>query len=363
MSAIERLLRTIPYVRRPFFQRDAALAELAQARADLVEAHAALIRPKGALSDKFRRTFADESWFVLPSDDKRQNEVVGDLRAYVKRAIPKHAASLEIGPSYSPILPKAEGYAVAILDHADQTELITKYTPHDVDVSRIEAVDFVWRGATIAQSLGNRRFDAIVAAHVIEHAPDFIQFLTDCWQSLNEGGRIYLLVPDKRYAFDYFQPLSDTAKVLGDHRARRTRHSFESFYRLSTAIRNDGQIAWGQGRLSSLSYIHGDPQVILPAAERSATVEEYQDAHENYFTPMSFAMLVRELRYLGEIDLDVAMLTRSRGCEFLIVLQKQGRPDSTRAAEYLAWRMRAAELLMVEELERIEAARGLLFES
>ena len=363
MSAIERLLRIIPYVRRPFFQRDAALAELKQARADLTEAEAALIRPRGPLSRKFREAFREDFWFVVPEDDPRQNEAIGDLRSYIKRAVSKHAAALEIGPSYSPILPKAEGYAVAILDHADRSELIAKYTPHAVDVSKIEAVDIVWRGATIGLSLQGRRFDVIVAAHVIEHAPDFIQFLDDCSQALNRGGRIYLLVPDKRYAFDFFQPLSDAAKILGDHRAKRTRHSFEAFYRLSVAIRNNGKVAWRQERMSSPSYIHGDPHVMLPAAARSAAADEYEDAHENYFTPVSFAMLVRELRYLGEIDLGVALLTRARGCEFLIVLDKHDQPDTTPADDYLAWRMLASELLMIEELERIEAARGLLFES
>ena len=362
MSAIERLLRIIPYVRRPFFQRDMARSELGKAKAELAEARMALNGPQRRLADRVRKAFSDDLWFILPRDDERQDKAIGDLRGYVKRAIPKHAAALEIGPSYNPILTKAEGYAVSILDHADQAALVAKYTPHGVDVSKVEPVDFVWRSGTIAESIAHKRFDAIVAAHMIEHAPDFIQFLNDCAQSLTEGGRLYLLVPDKRYAFDFFQPLSDTAKVLGDHRVRRTRHSFESFYRLTAVVKQGERVNWGQGRISSLAYIHGDPNVILPATIQYAAASEYVDAHANYFTPVSFAMIVRELRYLGEISLDLKVLTRPRECEFLAVLQMQDRSAPMNADDYLAWRMRASEALMIEELERIEAAGNLLFE-
>ena len=48
---------------------------------------------------------------------------------------------LEIGPSHSPILPKAEGYNVETLDHLDRNGLKEKYALHDVDVEKIEEVN------------------------------------------------------------------------------------------------------------------------------------------------------------------------------------------------------------------------------
>ncbi|MEX0670552.1 MAG: hypothetical protein WD060_08870 [Pirellulales bacterium] len=53
-------------------------------------------------------------------------------------------------------------------------------------------------------------------------------FLQDCSQLLWPNGRVLAIVPDKRLCFDYFQPLSDVATVIKNHRTAADRHSFES---------------------------------------------------------------------------------------------------------------------------------------
>jgi hypothetical protein len=347
MSLIERLLKRLPYVRRPYLQRDAARAE----------AHALRTKLAGgldALAPDVRKFFPDESHFLLPGADDRQDRRIGEFRPFIKRAISKQDRALEIGPSLNPVLPKAEGYDVAVLDHVDQAGLIAKYAVYGLDTSVIEPVDFVWRGGSLAEAVQHAQYDAIVAAHVIEHAPDFIRFLTDCSQSLTRAGALYLLVPDKRYCFDFFQPLTDVAKVLGDHRAQRTRHSFESFYRAGAHVNNPHTIAWDQRGIGDPRFPHGDPKAIRDFAGRSSASEQYEDMHENYFTPMSFMMLIDELRYLGEIDLAVTLLSRARGCEFLAVLRKVEARDEG-ADEFLARRMCAYKVLMIEEMERIQS--------
>ena len=171
--------------------------------------------------------FPNEMHFCLPADDERQELQIGTFRAYIKRSIAKADYVLEIGPSLNPVVPKAEGYNARVLDHTDQAGLVEKYSAYGLDTAKIEPVDFVWRGGSLVEATNKTRYDAIVASRVIEHAPDFIQFLIDCLQMLQPTGTLYLLVPDKRYCFDFFQSLSDVAKVLADHRAKRTRHSFE----------------------------------------------------------------------------------------------------------------------------------------
>jgi 2-polyprenyl-3-methyl-5-hydroxy-6-metoxy-1,4-benzoquinol methylase len=351
MSAIERVLRRIPYVRRPFIQRDAARAELRALKAALSGASEALVA-------QARKHFPDEWHFVLPQDDERQDSLIRDFRQYIRQSVGRKARALEIGPSVNPVLAKADGYNVATLDHASADELVAKYDGHDVDLRKIEPVDFVWQGEPLVQAVGHARYDAIVACHVIEHAPDFVGFLRDCADILADDGTIYLIVPDKRYCFDFFQPLSDVAKVLGDHHAGRTRHSIEAFYRSAANVLKQDAIAWGQDRIVELRFAHGDPDHMWQAAKRDAGATGYIDRHENYFTPMSFTMLIDELRYLRLIDLEPRVLTRARGCEFLATLQRAKGDTNANLDAFLARKMCAYRILMVEEMERINALRA-----
>lgn len=350
MPLIERLLRSIPVVRRPYLQRDAARAEVETLKARLAG-------DTRALDAEVRRFFPSPQLYLLPGDDARQDREIGDFRPWIKRAVPKTARTLEIGPSFNPVLAKAEGYNVAVLDHLDAAGLIAKYGAYGVDTSKVEPVDFVWRDGSIAETAGNARYEAIVACHVIEHAPDFVRFLNGCADALTDGGTLYLLIPDKRYSFDFFQPLTDIAKVMGDQRAARTRHSFESFYRVGSSVQNaEGAHAWDQKGVAGLTFQHGDPNHSRHMAKKHTASRDYEDAHANCFTPMSFLMLIDELRYLHEIGLEVTLLTRSRGCEFLTVLRRPQGGEST-PDDFLARKMCAYKVLMREELERIQSVR------
>jgi hypothetical protein len=358
---IENIFKAVPYLRRPFFQRDVAQGELHAARSEIASLRREIERLRlrhGHVQfdrSKLKAPLRD-NFFALKDDDARQNERIGNLRDYVKKSITKRQPSLEIGPSYNPILPKREGFNVSILDHDDKAALEKKYTDHKVDLSRIEPVDFIWTGGSMLDVIGGTRFDNIVAAHVIEHAPDFIQFFSDCSAALNANGRLYLFVPDKRYCFDYFQPLSDPAKILGDHRHARSRHSFESFYRNGVMVLSGGEGTWGQAGIKELTFLHGDPVGTLAWADARLASSHYEDAHENYFTPVSFSMIVDELYFLGVIDLQLEVLTRSRGCEFLAVLKKTTSHEKIDLKAFLERKLDCYALLQAEELERIEFA-------
>jgi hypothetical protein len=54
---------------------------------------------------------------------------------------------LEIGPSFRPITSKNKGHNVKTFDYATAEELRIKYASQGIDVSKIEEVDIVWRGA------------------------------------------------------------------------------------------------------------------------------------------------------------------------------------------------------------------------
>jgi 2-polyprenyl-3-methyl-5-hydroxy-6-metoxy-1,4-benzoquinol methylase len=51
-------------------------------------------------------------------------------------------------------------------------------------------------------------FACIAAHHVIEHVPDLIYWFEQIESLLAEDGSLCLSVPDRRYTFFYFRPVS-----------------------------------------------------------------------------------------------------------------------------------------------------------
>jgi SAM-dependent methyltransferase len=129
----------------------------------------------------------------------------------------KTGLGLEIGPSHNPIAPKKKGFNVHILDHVSRAELRNKYQGHGVNLDNIEEVDFVWHGEPLQRLIGQIGcYDWIIASHVIEHVPDFISYLQQCEELLKPYGILSLVIPDKRYCFDYFSSSSSTGNMLAN---------------------------------------------------------------------------------------------------------------------------------------------------
>jgi SAM-dependent methyltransferase len=148
-----------------------------------------------------------------------------DFRSHIRATVSKMQRGIEIGASYAPILPKAEGYGVYVVDHASHDELRSKYGAMGVDTSRIEPVDAIDDGGEFTQLLEDgQHFDYIVASHVFEHLPDPIHFLQRCDRALGEHGRLILLIPDRRFTFDYLRPVSTTGQLLRAYLAEQRRH-------------------------------------------------------------------------------------------------------------------------------------------
>jgi hypothetical protein len=270
-------------------------------------------------------------FYLTPNDDKRQDQEIGSFRTYAKSIVSKQSRILEIGPSYSPVYPRREGFNVSILDHLDTEALRAKYSAMSVDISLIEEVDFVWNGEAIHSAVDGQKFDFVLASHVVEHSTNFVQFLNDIGEALTENGKIILMVPDKRYCFDLFQPLTDTAKILSDHVRSASVHTMEAMYREHSHVsvdykehvfpRKENIYAWGQGSIEGLKFGNNDPIGWYMNSLSKIKETAYIDFHEYFFTPTSFLLIVEELNFLGLLQMKVATLTRARGCEFLVVLE------------------------------------------
>jgi len=251
------------------------------------------------------------------------------LRAFsredkVFELVNKSGLGLEIGPSHNPIAPKKSGFNVHILDHLNALQLREKYKDHDVDIDKIEEVDFVWDGRPLNKLIGSENcYDYIIASHVIEHIPNLIVFLQECSSLLKSDGVISLVVPDKRYCFDHFSPLTTTGDLIDAYLEKRTRPSpGQVFNHFSNAAKLSGRIAWSSSHLSNdFKLCHSMLEVIQ---NYLSTINEscYIDVHCWRFIPNSFELLMSDLLVLGHIDLVVEKIFDTVGCEFYVTLKK-----------------------------------------
>lgn len=281
----------------------------------------------------------------------------GCFRQHIRRRVGTGTA-LEIGASYGPILPKKDGFRVTTVNHLTAAELRAKYAHLGSAVDAIEPVDYVWREGPLHRVFPRHSFDAVVSSHLLEHQPDLLGFLQDCSELLRPGGEVLSIVPDKRFCFDYFQPLTDVASVIRSHQRAVRRHGFESLYRASVAVTVGERLGWGQEPLGEFRLIDSDPRAILERSQAFADRGDYVDAHAGYFTPTSLRLIVSELHFLGLLDLAVTASSPARGCEFLIVCEKVG-PCGLTLEEFVSEKHRLLGQLVEEDAERVRFAQAL----
>lgn len=245
-----------------------------------------------------------------------------DRIAFLRSEIDKKGPGLEIGPSYRPIAPKAEGYVVDIIDHLDTNGLREKYRDHTyVDETRIEEVDFVWQGESYAELTGKPgHYRWIVASHVIEHCPDLIGFLQQCASLLASKGRLVLAVPDKRFCFDAYRPVSGLARVIDQHLSRAGQHTAgEVAEEYLYCVNLDGKIAWDPDTKGETHVFH-PPEKGRAGMQEVISTGQAPDVHSWCFTPSSFHLMIQDLNYLGFIPFYVERIQPAPQGEFFCTL-------------------------------------------
>jgi hypothetical protein len=233
---------------------------------------------------------------------------------------------LEIGPSFNPLVPKADGYKVETLDHLSAANLREKYkSAPNADLSKIEEVDYISDGGSILKLIGKIHcYDYIIASHVIEHTTDFLGFICDCEQLLNDRGVLVLAIPDKRFAFDCLRPYSTTGQILQAHLEKRQRHTpGQVFDEVAYNCLRGGAIAWKSGDNGSLSFFRplSDAKTVF---EELLQLDIFYDIHAWQFTPASFRLVMNDLFKIGATRLRENSFHETIGHEFFISLSKSG---------------------------------------
>jgi SAM-dependent methyltransferase len=279
-------------------------------------------------------------------------------------SVRKENKILEIGASYNPAAPKRAGWNTRVLDHGTKQEIMakylsmpsgTKYNAATFELSRIEEVDYVWKEGPLESAVPREdhgTFDVCIASHVIEHTPDIVGFITSIETLLKPGGLISLAVPDKRYFFDYFQPLSSTGEVIdatGSSRHSRGKVFNASAYR----VLQNQKPTWGPGPLRDFELVENlsDCYRSLPRNQGNRD-EPYIDCHGWFFTPNSFRLIMIELAQMGLIHCHIQTSHPTVGHEFFVTLKK-GVPKPLSQDELNRQRL---DLLLSTQADLLEQA-------
>lgn len=247
-------------------------------------------------------------------------------RAQFLALLPPAGPVLEVGPFCTP-WPAPAGCAVRYLDIMSTEALrATAAALPWGDASSVPEIDYVWRGEPYHQLI-RERFAAILSSHCIEHQPCLVSHLADLAAVLAPGGRVFLVVPDHRYAFDHFVPASTLVDVLDAYAARRTGHAPRTMiaqHLLQT--HNDPPAHWRGDHGPDPWARPASPELagqVADALRGLRSRDVIYDVHAWQFTPASFRRLFETMAAVGLSPFRIERLystLRDRG-EFYAVLR------------------------------------------
>lgn len=219
--------------------------------------------------------------------------------------------ALEIGPLAEPVLQRPE-HDVRYVDVFDQDYLRHHYRDDElVDCSAIPWIDFTLRTPTGFQSLAEAvregsPYGYIVASHVIEHVPDLIGWLADAADLLRDDGLLLLVVPDKRYCFDFYRQQTSVGQMLQAAQSHDRTPSVRAVYdHFRDAATISVPHTW-------CGIPPEDPDTVrmfkledAQAQAQRALNGQYIDSHVWTFTPSSFSQQFGDLGALGECAFEI----------------------------------------------------------
>jgi len=266
---------------------------------------------------------------------------------HLHTVVQRDSPGIEIGPWRHPVAPKRDGYRTTVIDILDTDQLRAMARERDVsdhEIPLIEEVDIVGDGSQLLDLVRGRgftgRFGWIVSCHNFEHLTDPIRFLCDCEALLEPGGALAMIIPDKRYSIDRFQPPATLADLLrirfaGPGRDDDAWDRFAQQALKSHLVDAQGKrhLLWSTERNDPAALVVDDPR---PAFDRlradlvpGARPEGFR-GHRWRFTPAVFELMILDLWALGIVSMEAETFPAD-GVEFSAILRTcpRGGPPST----------------------------------
>jgi len=253
-----------------------------------------------------------------------------DRKKSILKFIEKNQRGIEIGPWFSPLAAKAEGFNCLVLDVFDKKTLIENAMSDPAipreKISHIEEVDFLGTSTEIEALVGASdqigSFDYIVSSHNFEHLPNPLKFLQGCGSVLKAGGMLSMAIPDKRVCFDVFRPASTLGQWIEAYFEKRDKPSLAQIFEHHASFAEfNRRVPYASEASKSLKGLYAQ---WLSSAE-DASPRKYQDAHCWVFTPASFELMIRDAEFLGISPFSVVSISKSKGNEFFVHLRNEAK--------------------------------------
>lgn len=228
-------------------------------------------------------------------------------RQHIGQAIDIHQAEiLEIGAFDHPTFTKGESN-VYYCDYFSRSELKANYgKSRPRRVENAVDVDYVVKNIDFARSI-DRKFDLIIANHVIEHIPNMIGWLQNLSLVLKQNGLLFLTIPHKDYTFDKLRSPTSIWELIRNFDQNL---QAPSLYQVADQLYYHRPIKahdiWQQKHQKLLNQrrFKNIKQAVKAAKDKIAQ-NGYVDTHCNVFTYKTFLRILEELNQGAYISLSV----------------------------------------------------------
>lgn len=141
---------------------------------------------------------------------------------------------LEIGPLHRPMI-RHRKMKMDYIDRCTVLEL-RKHYPELRDFSLVEPT-IIGNAETLAPVPDNE-YDFVIAAHVIEHMKNPLFSLESWCRVLKPGGKLYLIVPDKRVIFDKHRVRTTLEHLILDYQSPSSERDYEHYLDYAVHVHN-----------------------------------------------------------------------------------------------------------------------------
>jgi len=203
---------------------------------------------------------------------------------------------LEIGPGVNPSL---KGKNISYFDVRQGDEFYEYARKKGIsDPSALPTITYYSPDGSLKGI--HKQFDLIFSSHCIEHSFDIINHINEVYDLLSQDGVYCLVVPDRRFTFDYFKKLTTVTDVLYRHSLNIPFHSLKIYLDVVYETHNDPIRHWRGD--------HGSYKVTKEVLQRQLAAFISQSGrdpglHAWTFTDDSFRDLFSTLYALGIVKL------------------------------------------------------------
>jgi len=158
-----------------------------------------------------------------------------DLRTYFSSKL--SGKGLDIGPLHQPMVRHQD----MDVDYVDRFT-IDKLRIHYPELNEYKFVEpDIIDDAETLRKIKKNTYDFLIASHLLEHMKNPLLALQNWVRVIKPGGKIFLVVPDKRSTFDAKRARTTIQHMILDYQSPSSERDFEHYLDLAINVHNKSQ--------------------------------------------------------------------------------------------------------------------------